>query len=115
MINPAPTLQEIRLSAHATEQYRHRVKPNVDLAAARAELEQLRLVGEITAIEPRWLNAAKPAPHYLVVSDALALPLLRHDGGWIATICVSNTTRAAKSARKRSLASRSRARRRART
>lgn len=120
MISPAPTLQEIRLSAHAAEQYRHRVKPGIDLDAARAELEQLRLVGEITAIEPRWLNAAKPAPHYLVVRNALALPLLPHDSGWIATTCVTNTTltptrRAAKSARKRSLASRKRARRRSRS
>jgi hypothetical protein len=63
------------------------------------------------------LNAAKPAPHYLVITDALALPLVPQNGGWIATTCVANgtvesTRRGAKSARRRSLASRKRARRR---
>jgi hypothetical protein len=117
MVDDTPALHEVRLSAHAAEQYRHRVKPGLDLEAARAELEQLRLVGEITSIEPAWLNAAKPAPHYLLITDALALPLVPQNGGWIATTCLANSTlsptrRAAKSARRQSLASRKRARRR---
>jgi hypothetical protein len=79
------------LSAHAAEQYRHPVKPGLDLEAARAELEQLRLVGEITSIEPAWLNAAKPAPHYLLITDALALPLVPQNGRWIATTWIATT------------------------
>ncbi len=92
MVDDAPALHEVRLSAHAAEQYRHRVTPGLDLEAARAELEQLRLVGEITSVEPAWLNAAKPAPHYILISDALAPPLVPHNGGWIATTCVANCT-----------------------
>jgi hypothetical protein len=117
MVDETPALHEVRLSAHAAEQYRHRVKPGLDLDGARAELEQLRLVGAITSIEPAWLNTAKPAPHYLLITDALALPLVPQDGGWIATTCLANSTltptrRGAKSARRQSLASRKRARRR---
>ena len=76
-----PIPQEVRISAHAAEQYRSRVKPALDVDAARAELEQLRLVGELTAVEPAWANAAKPAPFYLVVSDSVALPLARQRHG----------------------------------
>jgi hypothetical protein len=117
MVDDTPALREVRLSAHAAKQYRHRVKPGLDLEAARAELEQLLLVGEITSIEPAWLNAAKPAPHYLLITDALALPLVPQNAAWIATTCLANSTltptrRATKSARRQSLASRKRARRR---
>jgi hypothetical protein len=91
MVDDTPARREVRLSAHAAEQYRHRVKPGLDLEAARAELEQLRLVGEITSIEPAWLNAAKPAPHYLLITDALALPLVPQNGRWIATTWIATT------------------------
>ena len=50
--NRPPTPQTVRISAHAAEQYQLRVKPALEVEAARAELEQLRLVGEITALEP---------------------------------------------------------------
>jgi hypothetical protein len=119
--NPTPpTPQTVLISLHAGEQYRDRVKPALDVAAARAELEQLRLVGEITSVEPAWANAARPAPFYLVVSDSVALPLARHGAGWIATTCVSRSTytptrRAQRNAYKASKAARSRAERRARS
>lgn len=121
MINPStPTPQTVLISAHAAEQYQHRVKPALDIEAARAELEQLRLVAEITPIEPPWVHAAKPAPFYLVVGDALALPLAPQGTGWIATTCVSSNTytptrRAQRNAYKASKASRKRAERRARS
>jgi hypothetical protein len=63
----AHTLPELRLSVHAAEHYGKRLKPGLDLAAARADLERLRLVGEITSVAPRWLHAAKPAPHDLPI------------------------------------------------
>jgi hypothetical protein len=117
--NRPPTPQTVRISAHAAEQYQLRVKPALEVEAARAELEQLRLVGEITALEPEWVNAAKPAAFYLRVSDSVALPLAPQGGGWIATTCVTSNTytptrRSQRNAYKASKASRRRAERRAR-
>jgi hypothetical protein len=114
-----PTREAVLISDHAAAQYQHRVKPALDPDAARAELTQLVAVGEITSVEPSWVHAAKPAPFYLVVSDALALPLMPQAGGWIATTCVAKTTytptrRAQRSAYKKSKASAKRAARRAR-
>lgn len=116
---PAPTVQTLQLSVHAAEQYQQRVKPGLDLAAARAELEQLLPAGQITEEPPVWLRSAGRTPYYLIISDAVALPLTPQQGRWIATTCVTQTTltqtrRAAKSTRKASLASRKRARRRTR-
>ena len=101
------------------EQYQQRVKPALELDAARAELEQLVPVAEITATEPSWMHDADPAAFYLLVSDALALPLAPQDGGWIATTCVASGTytpvrRAQRAAYKSSRAAAKRAKRRAR-
>ena len=106
---PAPTVQTLQLSVHAAEQYQQRVKPGLDLAAARAELEQLLPAGQITEEPPAWLRSAGRTPYYLIISDAVALPLTPQQGRWIATTCVTQTTltqtrRAAKSTRKASLA-----------
>jgi hypothetical protein len=114
----APTPQTVLISAHAAEQYQHRVKPALAVEAARAELEQLTAMGEIAAVEPAWVNAARPAPYYLLVSDSVALPLARQGDGWIATTCVTANTytptrRAQRNAYKASKASRRRAERRA--
>ena len=108
------------VSAHAAEQYRHRVKPGLDPDTARGELERLRLVGKITAEEPGWVNARKPAPYYLLLGDAIVLPVMPQGERWVATTCVTQRTltptrRVAKSARKTSLGSRKRAERRARS
>jgi hypothetical protein len=101
-----PTREAVLISDHAAEQYRHPLKPALDPDAARAELTQLVAVSEITSLEPPWVHAAKPAPFYLVLSDALALPLLLQTDGWVATTCVAKTTytptrRAQRSAYKR--------------
>jgi len=119
MIRPAPTPETVLLSAHAVEQYQQRVKPGLDVAAARFELEQLRLVGEITSDAPVWVNAARPADYYLRLGDDVVLPLIPQGDGWVATTCVTQLTftptrRRAKSARKTSLRARNRAQRRAR-
>ena len=115
----APTPQTVQVSTHAVEQYRHRVRPGLDPDAARAELERLREAGEISAVAPAWLNAAKPAPHYLLLGDDVVLPVLPQGDDWIATTCLSQRTltptrRAAKSAHKKSLLAGRRARRRTR-
>jgi len=107
------------LSAHAVEQYQHRVKPGLELDAARAELDQLRPLGEISAETPSWVNAARPARYYLLLGDAIVLPLAPQGESWIATTCATQRTltptrRIAKSQRKASLGARKRAQRRAR-
>jgi hypothetical protein len=114
-----PTSDTVVVSEHAAEQYRYRVKPALEPDAARMELTQLVAVGEVTSVEPSWVHAAKPAPFYLVISDALALPLKPQAGGWIATTCVARSTitptrRAQRAAYKKSQASAKRAARRAR-
>lgn len=119
MNSPAPTPDTVTLSAHAIEQYQQRVKPGLDLDAARDELERLRPLGEITTLAPDWVNAARPAPYYLLLSDAIVLPLAPQAAAWIATTCITQRTltptrRTAKSARKASLAARKRAQRRTR-
>ena len=114
-----PTAKTVLMSRHAADQYRDRVRPGLDVDAARAELERLRDTGEVSSVAPEWLNAANPAPHYLLLGKDVVLPVLPQGDGWIATTCVARPTvtparRAAKSARKASLASSRRARRRTR-
>jgi len=116
---PTPTADTVLVSRHAAEQYQHRVKPGLDIDAARHELERLRAMADVSPRAPGWLNAAKPAPYYLLIGDAVVLPLLPQGEGWVATTCVTQRTltqkrRDAKSARKASLGARKRAARRAR-
>ena len=113
----APTPDSVVLSGHAVLQYQQRVKPGLEPGAARAELNRLRSLGQISADAPHWLNAAKPAPYYLLLGDAIVLPLAPYTDGWIATTCVTQRTltptrRTAKSAREASLRADKRAPRR---
>jgi len=119
MNSQPPTPDTVALSAHATWQYQQRVKPGLDHDAARDELERLRPLGEISTLAPDWVKAARPASYYLLLGDAIVLPLAPQAAGWIATTCVTQRTltptrRTAKSARKASLAARKRAQRRVR-
>jgi hypothetical protein len=116
---PTPTADTVLVSRHAAEQYQHRVKPGLNIAAARRELERLRALADVSSRAPRWLNAANPAPYYLLIGDAVVLPLLPQGEGWVATTCVTQRTltqrrRDAKSTRRASLGARKRAARRAR-
>ena len=116
---PAPSPEQVTVSAHAVEQYRDRVKPGLDPDAARAELEQLRTLGRIQTEAPGWVNATRPAAYYLLLGEQIVLPLAPQADAWVATTCVAQRTltptrRAAKSARKASLAARKRAQRRTR-
>lgn len=117
---PAPIAQTVTVSAHAAARYRHRIKPGVDRHAAGGELERLRAMGEVSAQEPALLGAATPAPYYLLIGDAIVLPLPPQAHGWVATTCVTRRTltatpRKAKSARRASLGACKRAHRRARS
>jgi hypothetical protein len=116
---PAPTPDTVAFSDHAAEQYQQRVKPGLEPGAARGELDRLRPLGQISAEAPRWVNAAKPARYYLLLGDAIVLPLAPQEDAWLATTCVTQRTltptrRSAKSARKASLRAGKRARRRGR-
>ena len=114
---PSPNPNRVTVSAHAVEQYRDRVKPGLDPDAARAELERLRTLGRVQTEPPGWVNPARPAAYYLLLGDQIVLPLAPQADTWVATTCVAQRTltptrRAAKSARKASLAARKRAQRR---
>ena len=37
-------------------------------------------------------RAANPAPYYLLIGDAIVLPLLPQGDGWVATTCVTQRT-----------------------
>jgi hypothetical protein len=113
----APTPDAVVLSGHAVLQYQQRVKPALEPAAASPGLDRLRSLGQISADAPHWLNAAKPAPYYLLLGDAIVLPLAPQADRWIATTCVTQCTltparRSAKSARKASRRAGKRAQRR---
>jgi len=114
---PSPSPRQVTVSAHAVEQYRDRVKPGLDSDAARTELERLCALGLIQTEAPGWVNPARPAAYYLLLGDQIVLPLAPQADAWVATTCVAQRTltptrRAAKSARKASLATRKRALRR---
>jgi len=114
---PSPNPNRVTVSAHAVEQYRDRVKPGLDSDAARTELEQLCALGLIQTEAPGWVNPARPAAYYLLLGDQIVLA--PQADTWVATTCVAQRTltptrRAAKSARKASLAARKRALRRTR-
>jgi hypothetical protein len=115
----APIPDTVVLSDHAVEQYQRRVKPGLEPGAARDELERLRALGQISAEAPRWVNAARPARYYLLLGDAIVLPLAAQEDAWIATTCVAQRTltptrRSAKAARRASRRAGKRARRGAR-
>jgi len=87
-----PQLADIDLSEHAVEQYRERAKPALELAAARAELAQLVLGGDVVREPPDWTRSASAKPFHLVIADTLALPLAPQAGRWITTTCLVRAT-----------------------
>jgi hypothetical protein len=87
-----PRHDEIDLSQHAVEQYRERIRPGLDHADARVELARLVPSGEIRATPPEWARSATAKPYYLVIGDALALPLAAQHGRWVTTTCLVQTT-----------------------
>jgi hypothetical protein len=116
---PAPNPEQVTVSAHAVEQYRDRVKPGLDPDGARAELEQLCTLGRIQTEAPGWVNPATPAAYCLLLGEQIVLPLAP-PGRRLGRDHLRRAAhpdpprRAAKSARKASLAARKRAQRRTR-
>ena len=72
----------VKISAHATERFRDRVRPALGLHDARAELERLIPSGVISSHPPAWLAARQQqlASFYLNIGD-ITLPLdpCRHE------------------------------------
>ena len=89
---PQPRHDEIDLSEHAVEQYRERIRPGLDHDDARLELARLVPSGEIRDTPPDWAHSASAKPYYLVIGDALALPLAAQHGRWVTTTCLVQTT-----------------------
>jgi hypothetical protein len=89
---PEPRHDEIDLSEHAVEQYRARIRPGLDHDAARLELGRLGPSGEIRDAPPDWARSGSAKPYYLVIGDALALPLAAQQGRWVTTTCLVQTT-----------------------
>jgi hypothetical protein len=87
-----PRHEDIDLTEHAVEQYRERIRPALDPASARVELSRLVPSGQIRAEPPEWARSAGLKPYYLVIGDALALPLAPQHGRWVTTTCLVHTT-----------------------
>jgi hypothetical protein len=87
-----PGHDQIDLTEHAVEQYRERVRPGLDVADARVELARLVPSGEIRARPPDWARSAGAKPYYLLIGDAVALPLAPQQGRWVTTTCLVQST-----------------------
>jgi hypothetical protein len=113
-----PVAAEVEITDHCVERYVERVKPDLELRVARAELEQLKQVGTVTSRAPVWAREATPAAYYLMIGSDIVLPLAGGRNGWWASTClvftgISDLARDRRRALKSSKASAKRARRRA--
>jgi hypothetical protein len=61
-----------------------------DLDLLRQELTNLMRVGEITTTPPPWIASAQERDAYVVLSDAVVLPLVAVGDGWRAVTCLVN-------------------------
>ena len=88
---PAPP-EGVRVSDTAVRRYVDRVKPGLDELTARNELEHLvEHVAHLSDTAPAWARDAHPRTHYLLVGDAIVLPLAYdHKGDWAATDCLTS-------------------------
>jgi hypothetical protein len=92
-IEPAPLAEESfpELSKHAVEQYGDRLqRPGEDLGLLREELMNLMRAGDISTPPPPWVAPAQERHAYVVVSDAMVLPLVAVGDGWRAVTCLVN-------------------------
>jgi len=110
MMRTAPTPSEITLSDHAIAAYQLRVKPQLDLQAAAAELERLKTAGTVVDTAPPFAATATIRPYYLAIADVL-LPLKPTSVGWVATTTLTDETvrpkvREARNARRQAKAKR---------
>jgi hypothetical protein len=106
--SPALDATGVHVSQHAVERYRERVHPDRSQTEAAEHLLALLPFGDVSAHAPTWLHdrTRHDAPGYLTIAD-VAFPLkLNERGGWTAVTCIprsclSEASRARRSARKR--------------
>lgn len=108
-------MKGVVVSQHAATRYMERVKPALDFAAARTELE--RLVEMCPALVPEvdWLPGDDYGINvgYLEVAPGIACPVLRAEGGTlIATTCCTYGSLSEASRREANVAKREQRRRR---
>lgn len=80
-------MSRVQVTEHAIERYQERVRPTLEVAAAKRELVALvEMAGAPTPEPPAWADYVHPAPDsYLVLSDGV-LGLIR--GGRMTSVIV---------------------------
>jgi hypothetical protein len=74
----------IHLSTHAIARYQERVKPAMELDAAEREIRQLIALSPDPVRKQPW-STTRPAEAWVILTDGVALPLIRVRDGWLAT------------------------------
>ncbi len=84
------TAIDVVLSRHAVERFRERVRPGLNLPAAREALERLVAMSPVVAERPAWLHEdGEASDAWLEVTDAIVLALRRCGASWHATTCLT--------------------------
>jgi hypothetical protein len=80
----------IVLSDHAVERYQERVKPALDLQAAREDLERMLPLGTFQHDPPPWDRPFDEADGWLLLGEGIVIPLSRNQdrrpGFWAITV-----------------------------
>jgi hypothetical protein len=84
----------VTLTVHAVERFQERVRPTLDLEAAKTELDRRAdQFGRRVEARPDWLgmegrNIVAPADAYLLIGDDVVLPLADRSTGPLALSCL---------------------------
>lgn len=104
---------KINVTDHAALRYRERVKPHLDVDAARAELEALTaFAGEPINHHPLAVEDHGHADWYAEVAPGIWLPLEKASNGWVAVTVLTNHGISEQTRTKRNAAKAARRRRR---
>jgi hypothetical protein len=81
----------VALTDHAVQRYQERVRPDLDLDAARAELEALTVGAELTTDRP-WPSCrhSRNVAGFVNVGFGAALTLIREGKRFVAVTCLTN-------------------------
>jgi hypothetical protein len=110
--------RRILVTAHAVERFVERVRPGLDAAQARGELERILCTAEVGSRAPAWLaeRAVAEGPIYVVVDDVV-LPAVPTASGDIRVVtcfargCWIDDARRRRNARRQDRRQQARARR----
>lgn len=115
----ACAVREIVLSDHAVERYQERVKPALDLQAAREDLTRMLRIATVQKETPSWGQGeshGQPVDAWAIISEGVCAPLARrHDGsGYFAITVLTHRGISDESRARRNVAKAAQRRRRAR-